>query len=49
MSRISEERMSNALEQLKTISDADYAKIKGIVDVVRPFWRAVEHIRCRGN
>lgn len=39
---MSEERMSNAIEQLKTISDSDYAKIKGMVNVVRPF-RSVLH------
>lgn len=42
MGRMSQERMSNALAQLKTISDADYAKIKGMVNVVRPF-RSVLH------
>lgn len=42
MSRISEERMSNALAQLKTISDSDYAKVKGMVNVVKPF-RSVLH------
>jgi hypothetical protein len=28
MSRISKERMEKALEQLKTISETDYAKVK---------------------
>ena len=37
MGRISNERMEKALEQLKTISAEDYAKVKGMVNVVRPF------------
>ncbi|MFO0698311.1 MAG: hypothetical protein U0236_03705 [Nitrospira sp.] len=42
MGRISKETMTKALEQLKTISDKDYAKVKGMVNVVRPF-RSVLH------
>jgi len=29
--------MAHVLDQLKTISDKDYAKVKGMVNVVRPF------------
>lgn len=36
MSRISEERMEKALEQLKTISEEDYAKVKNLANIVRP-------------
>ena len=34
--------MDKALEQLKTIAEKDYAKIKGMVNIVRPF-RSVLH------
>ncbi len=37
MGRISKETMEKALEQLKTISEKDYAKVKDMVNVVRPF------------
>jgi hypothetical protein len=33
--RISKETMEKAFEQLKTISETDYAKVKGMVNVVR--------------
>lgn len=36
MSRISKERMEKALEQLKTISPRDHAKVKAIANIVRP-------------
>lgn len=36
MSRMSPERMAKALEQAKTISEADYAKVKGLAGIVRP-------------
>lgn len=36
MSRMPPERMALALEQQKTISDADYAKVKGLANIVRP-------------
>ena len=36
MGRISKERMDKALEQLKTISDEDYAKVKGLASIVKP-------------
>jgi hypothetical protein len=36
MSRISKERMEKALEQLKTISKEDYAKVKNLANIVRP-------------
>lgn len=42
MSRISKERMEKALEQLKTISKEDYAKVKGLANIVRPL-RSVLH------
>jgi hypothetical protein len=42
MSRISKERMDKALEQLKTISDEDYAKVKGLASIVKPL-RSVLH------
>lgn len=42
MGRISKDTMDKALEQRKTISEKDYAKIKGMVNVVRPF-RSVLH------
>jgi uncharacterized protein len=42
MSRISKERMEKALEQLKTISDEDYAKVKNLAAIVRPL-RSVIH------
>jgi pimeloyl-ACP methyl ester carboxylesterase len=36
MSRISKERMDKALEQLKTISKEDHAKVKNIANIVKP-------------
>lgn len=36
MSRIPEERMQKALEQLESISAEDYAKVKGLAEIVRP-------------
>jgi pimeloyl-ACP methyl ester carboxylesterase len=42
MSRMPKERMERALEQLKTISEADYAKVKGLANVCRPL-RSVIH------
>ena len=36
MGRISKERMDKALEQLKSISDEDYAKVKGLASIVKP-------------
>jgi len=42
MSRISKERMEKALEQLKTISQEDYAKVKALAAIVRPL-RSVLH------
>jgi hypothetical protein len=36
MGRISKERMEKALEQLKTISKEDYAKVKNLANIVRP-------------
>ena len=42
MSRISEDRMERALEQLKTISKEDYAKGKALAAIVKPL-RSVLH------
>lgn len=42
MGRISKETMDKALAQQKSICEKDYAKIKGMVNVVRPF-RSVLH------
>jgi hypothetical protein len=42
MSRISQERMDKALEQLKTISEEDYAKVKNLAAIVKPL-RSVLH------
>jgi pimeloyl-ACP methyl ester carboxylesterase len=42
MSRISEESMEKALEQLKTISEEDYAKVKALAAIVKPL-RSVLH------
>jgi len=42
MSRLSKERMAKALEQLKTISKDDYAKVKALANIVRPL-RSVLH------
>lgn len=42
MGRFSEEKMANALKQLENISEEDYAKVKGLVSVVKPF-RSVLH------
>jgi hypothetical protein len=36
MSRISKERMEKPLEQLETISKEDYAKVKGVANIVKP-------------
>ena len=36
MSRMPIERMQNALEQAKTVSEEDYAKVKAIANIVRP-------------
>jgi uncharacterized protein len=36
MGRISKERMDKALEQLKTISAEDYAKVKALAGIVKP-------------
>ena len=36
MSRMPKERMDKALEQLKTISGEDFAKVKGLANIVRP-------------
>lgn len=36
MSRMSNERMAKALEQLKTISKEDHEKVKGLANIVRP-------------
>jgi len=42
MSRISEERMKKALEQLETISEEDHAKVKALVNICKPL-RSVLH------
>jgi pimeloyl-ACP methyl ester carboxylesterase len=42
MSRMSEERMQKAQEQLQTISEQDYQKVKGLANIVRPL-RSVIH------
>src|SRR5215467_7715618 len=42
MSRMSKERMDKALEQLKTISEEDYAKVKALAAIVKPL-RSVLH------
>jgi hypothetical protein len=39
---MSKERMQAALEQQKTISEADYAKVRAIAGIVRPL-RSVIH------
>ena len=36
MSRMPQERMDKALEQLKTISPEDHQKVKGLTNIVRP-------------
>jgi hypothetical protein len=36
MSRMPKERMEKALEQLKTISEEDYAKVKAMAGIIRP-------------
>jgi|SRR6187455_3327853 uncharacterized protein len=36
MSRIPKERLEKALEQLKTISEGDYAKVRAMAGIVRP-------------
>lgn len=36
MARLSPARLATALEQLNTISEADYEKVKGIANIVRP-------------
>ncbi len=42
MSRMSQERMDKAVQQLETISEEDYAKVKGLAEIVRPL-RSVIH------
>ena len=42
MSRMSQERMEEAFQQLETISEEDYAKVKGLAEIVRPL-RSVIH------
>src|ERR687892_301265 len=42
MSRMSKERMAKALEQLKTISKEDHAKVKNLAAIVKPL-RSVLH------
>jgi len=42
MSRISEERMKKALEQLETISEEDHAKVKALANICKPL-RSVLH------
>jgi hypothetical protein len=42
MSRMSRDRMKKALAQLKTISEEDHAKVKGLANVCRPL-RSVIH------
>lgn len=42
MSRMSKERMDKALEQLKTISEKDYDKVKALAAIVKPL-RSVIH------
>lgn len=42
MSRISKERMDKALEQLKTIFQEDYTKVKALAAIVKPL-RSVLH------
>lgn len=42
VSRISEERMQKAQEQLQTISERDHQKVKGLANIVRPL-RSVIH------
>ena len=42
MSRIPKERMEKALEQLKTISEDDFAKVQTLANIVRPL-RSVLH------
>ena len=42
MGRISRERMDKALEQLKTISEEDYTKVKALAAIVKPL-RSVLH------
>jgi len=42
MSRIPKERLEKAMEQLKTISKEDHAKVKGLANIVRPL-RSVLH------
>src|SRR5262245_23357487 len=36
MGRMPEDRMKKALEQLKTISEADHAKVKALAAIVKP-------------
>jgi uncharacterized protein len=42
MSRMPKERMEKALEQAKTISEEDYAKVKALANIVRPL-RSIIH------
>ena len=42
MSRMSKERLETALEQLKTISKDDYAKVKTLAAIVKPL-RSILH------
>jgi hypothetical protein len=49
MSRMSKERMDKAQEQLKTISAADYAKVKALAAIVRSLRSRGSPIRCDGD
>ena len=42
MSRIPQERMAKAKEQLESISEGDYAKVKALAAIVKPL-RSVIH------
>jgi hypothetical protein len=39
---MSKERMERALEQLKTFSEADYPKVKGLANVCRPLRSVIQ-------
>ena len=41
MSRLSQERMATALEQLKAISQQDHAKVKALAAIVKPLRRVL--------
>jgi hypothetical protein len=45
MSRISKERMGKGLEQLKTISETDYAKVKSLAAINEKLFKCPRGLR----